>query len=398
MRACGNEGVPSVRSVVQFATHLMYTVESEEQQPIIVMRLGCLETSCSVTYCTAADEFSNIKYDAIEKTKLEFGPGESVKSIHLQVRENASYDNVVEAKVLLDDPENCTLGVELHMMRVKIIDNDVFPDNKFHDQISKDHTTDSWRTGQDFSMLMAFVKMAFLMTMPGSWKALLADQVVNLIYISSLAINKALITTLAASSDESIKHGWQLLLAYALGLSLPFMITHYLSYRRQFWQVGGGARKLLLNGLMQKYMYYQEATRDLIDSSEFKMTFSEDAFQLADRGFLQVFVLVAYLGRLVMVFLFIIVLACLEHADRGDWTVFCALVPMLLVPPVMIFYVKKRAAHAEQERENVLDAKVLLVHLMNSCVEHIGMITSFFARPQIMNSAKRKSRCSTITL
>jgi hypothetical protein len=342
MRANDDEGDPRELSVVQFATHLMYTGESEEQQPMIVMRIGRLDTSCSVTYCTAADEFAGKKYDVIEKTKLEFRAGESSKTIHLQVRENASYDNVVEARVLLDDPENCTLGVDLHMMRMKIIDNDVFPDNKFYDQIQSDYTTDSWRKGNDFPMMVSFVKMAGLLTMPGSWKILLADQVDNLIYISSLAINKAVITTLANSADSRrrndgqrrMDHGVPLLLSYGLALSLPYVITHYLAYRRQFWKVSGGARKLLLNGLMQKYLYYQESARDLVDTSEFKLTFSEDAFLLVDRGFMQFFHLAGHVGRIVMVFLFVIVLAFLELLN-GDPFLFLALVPMLAVPPVM---------------------------------------------------------------
>jgi len=384
MRACGDEGDPSERSVVQFATRMMYIGESGVQWPIVVMRIGCLETSCSVTYCTEADEFEGIKYEAIHKTKLEFAPGESFKTIHLQLRENASYDNVIEAQLFLDDPERCTLGMELHRMRVKIIDDDVFPDNKFKEQLEKDHTTDSWRSGQDFAMVMAFAKMAFLATMPGSLKAVLADQITNLIYISTLAINKALITTLAASVSEEISRGWQVLLAYALCLTLPFLIEHYLSYRRQFWQIGGGARKLLLHGLMEKYMYYQESTRDLIDLSEFKLTFSEDAFHLVDKGFMQLFALVADISRIVMVCLFVVVLACLEYANSGDTFIFFALVPMLAVPPVMVFYVRMRWKRAEDVREDVLDAKLSLLDFMNTSVEHICMITSFLARPLVM--------------
>lgn len=394
MRANGDEGDHRERSIVQFATHLMYTGESEEQQPMIVMRIGCLDTTCSVTYCTEADELAGIKYDAIEKTKLEFVPGESTKIIYLQVRENASYDNVVEAKILLDNPENCTLGVDLHMMRVKIIDNDVFPDNKFYDQIQSDFTTDKWRKGNDWPMMVAFVKMTGVLTMPGSWKILLADQVNNLIYISSLAINKAVITTLAKSADRRMNdgerrmdHGVPLLLSYGLGLSLPYVITHYLAYRRQFWKVSGGARKLLLNGLMQKFLYYQEAARDLVDTSEFKLTFSEDAFLLVERGFMQFFVLAGYVGRIVMLFLFVIVLAFLEFSS-GDPYLFFALVPMLAVPPVMVFYVTKRARKSEKVREKVLNAKVSLVHHMNVCVEHTGMISSFFARPLIMGQCQ----------
>ncbi|CAK0850181.1 unnamed protein product [Prorocentrum cordatum] len=253
------------RSIVQFTTGVAYVEEKEAKVEIGVMRIGCLQTECSVTYCTKEEtEDTERRYDQIEPTLLTFKPNEYFKTIYLQLRDNDSFNDIVEAKLALENPKHCTLGIELRRMRVKIIDDDWFPSAKFRKEIEEDYTTDNWRTGRDFEMMMEFWKFAFKQTMPGSIYILVADQVKNAIFILNLTVNKMVIGLIADtdwSGEMSSADRWSAvreLLLLALLLTLPYGISHWLVYRRQFWKVGGGARGTLLNSLIDKYLYYED--------------------------------------------------------------------------------------------------------------------------------------------
>jgi ABC-type multidrug transport system fused ATPase/permease subunit len=401
-----DEGDASRRSIVQFTTGVTYVEEMTGKVEIIVMRIGCLQTECSVTYCTKegtagrgtkyepiwpTDLTFKKKYEPIWPTDLTFKPGEYFKVIDLQLYDNDSYDNIVEVQLELADPAHCTLGIELRSMRVKIVDPDVFPSNKFKADVMKDYTTDGWRAGKDFSMMLEFWKLAFNKTKPGSIYILISDQVKNLIMIVNLTTMKYVIallsnTTWSEASSAERTAGRAELLGYAFLLTLPYVISHYLSYKRQFWKVGGGARGLLLKGLANKYMYYEESTRELLDTDEFKIVFSEDSLQLVDKGFMNLFLVVKDIGRVAMVFVFLLVVS----GYAGDGYVFLSLVPFFALPPMMIAYMWSRQLNSEMCREEALDAKVSLVHYLNTIVEQTTMVMAYFARPMVMDHFKKK--------
>lgn len=146
---------------------------------------------------------------------------------------------------------------------------------------------------------------------------------------------------------------------------------------------------MLLRGLLDRYLYYEESTRDLINADEFRVVFAEDTMTLVDKGFMKLFAVAKDIGRLVMVFLFVLVV-CFDTLSKQDAMIFVSLVPVLALPPVMLAYMWTRQEKSEICRENVLDAKIDLVHYMNVIVEQISMVNAYFARPLVLHHCRDK--------
>merc|ERR1719161_1943009 len=92
----------------------------------------------SVDYSTEDDSAkAGVRYSAVSGT-LTFGPGEVSKAIKIPVLDGYGWNSTLEFKMRLTNPVNCELGRFLYLCRVKVIDKDTFPTNRFMKEI-KEH-------------------------------------------------------------------------------------------------------------------------------------------------------------------------------------------------------------------------------------------------------------------
>ena len=102
--------------------------------------------------------------------------------------------------ITLREAEGCELGLHLYQSRVSVVDNDVFPTNRFRKETQDDPTTKSWQRGKSFQMMREYLKFTYEATRAGSQKALLADQFKNLYFVGTVAIQKVLVDEVTRSA------------------------------------------------------------------------------------------------------------------------------------------------------------------------------------------------------
>ena len=110
------------------------------------------------------------------------------------------FHTTVQFGITLSEPEGCDLGLHLYQSRVTVIDNDVFPSNRFRSETLADPTTKSWQSGKSFKMMGEYLKFSYNATRAGSRKALLADQFKNLYFVGTIAIQKVLVDEVTRSA------------------------------------------------------------------------------------------------------------------------------------------------------------------------------------------------------
>ena len=66
---------------------------------------------------------------------LEFAPGEVSKPLRVPIIADDAFDTTLEFVMRLKDTEGADLGKYLHRCRVKIVDDDAFPTNKYQEQL-----------------------------------------------------------------------------------------------------------------------------------------------------------------------------------------------------------------------------------------------------------------------
>jgi ABC-type multidrug transport system fused ATPase/permease subunit len=388
-------------SIVQFAAPTFYG-EQGESMTVHVMRMGFVESICSVEYFSEPSDFEGRRFEHA-KGKLEFAAGERYKTFQLQLLDCADYDGLsLEVLLRLRHPENCDMGLHLRQTRVKLRDHNVFPTNKFlQPKYQRDlFRSDEWRRGKEVFFLVEFAKFCFKSSRRGSLKIMVADQIDNLIYIVRLVVMQQLVNDLGkAEIEEKIfatTDAEELeirICVYALALLIPYSATHFLSYKRQFWGVGGALRMALKRNLLAEFCFYAESRRHYMDEYEWMSTFKYESDQLISTGYMQFFTMLALTGRICLVFAFIAGAAVRNlNETEGEGHLFVAFIPFPIMLILIVLYFMFRMHGNEKARDNVNAAEVDLDHFVGETVQHYRTIADYWNRPLVVEQATESIR------
>merc|ERR1712216_177845 len=123
--------------IIQFAAPIYFVEEKDEILLIDIMRLGDLKGSCSVRYYSKdASAKAGRRYKACSGN-VTFEEGEHTKTIEVRIISSRMWSTTLEFEMYLERPINCELDLYLHKSRVKVIDNDLFPSDKYARNIQK---------------------------------------------------------------------------------------------------------------------------------------------------------------------------------------------------------------------------------------------------------------------
>ena len=238
-----------------------------------------------------------------------FEPGETTVAISVIIIDDKRFESTTEFNLSLSDPENCELGQSLQHCRVAIIDDDIFPSNKYaRDLLSNP------RNIYGLGLLWEYVKFNFRdkIVRTASIKWFISDIGDNVYYIWCLFLMRYLVDTggaamarsqgggcggsagiddsdnnddsaTASEGDSGFEGGGndsgrrllravvrrlatdeEFMLTFvsiSAGLAVPLLFMHYIDYRKNFWKIGGTARKLLQERLLQKFLYYKDRVK-----------------------------------------------------------------------------------------------------------------------------------------
>merc|ERR1719174_1202568 len=133
----GHESNERPLDIVQFSNMFFYVVEGSGKVALTAMRIGAMETLCSVEFETEDNSAKAGQKYKRTRGRIEFLPGEELKSIEIKILEDDSFDTNLDFQVNMADPIGCQLGSTMKSCRVVIIDDDVFPTNVYREVILK---------------------------------------------------------------------------------------------------------------------------------------------------------------------------------------------------------------------------------------------------------------------
>lgn len=287
----GRNSPPGELDVVQFISQTFYAYEGQPTVCVRVIRAGSLLGSSSVRWHTrqfsAMDGKKYVGVSPEHKKTLTFGPGECERSFEIQIINDENFDTALEFDIILSEGKNCVIDPRGSQSSVMIIDDDLFPANKFEDVIkaSKDEEKPLYDVG--FSLLFSFMKFCFVHVPEIWWKTilvLLLSNLGNMYYLATIFIKVYLIDTVLNTKDPRTlehlwipgdRHGTAILLGLAWVLpNIILLATDY--FEMAVLEMGFNIRYHLRVNLFRKYLRYTKESRAKVPIQDLKISIMED--------------------------------------------------------------------------------------------------------------------------
>merc|ERR1740123_279447 len=300
--------------IVQFSTAMYFVQETEGKITLDVMRIGDLSKTSLVPFTTKdVTAKAGDQYVHTERV-LTFEPGSNEASIDVPIKDSPHWNTTAEFLVELEPAPDgsAQLGKYLYKARVKVIDMDTFPSNKFCKQIGDDDLA----TVPKWALMIEYFKLNFKdpVIRRGTIKALLVDSVANLYFLLGLFTDVVLINAISRSSEAAInvadEKGALTLMCIIAFLNLaPFGALHLLGFRRTTWKIAGASRSMLQKALVRKFLNYDEEARLQLDQGDIVMGITRDVVNVVHNGYINCLRLLKNLGQMLMVIIFLVTAA-----------------------------------------------------------------------------------------
>eukprot|EP00746_Dinoflagellata_sp_MGD_P139348 gnl/MRDRNA2_/MRDRNA2_72819_c0_seq1.p1 gnl/MRDRNA2_/MRDRNA2_72819_c0~~gnl/MRDRNA2_/MRDRNA2_72819_c0_seq1.p1 ORF type:complete len:892 (+),score=122.99 gnl/MRDRNA2_/MRDRNA2_72819_c0_seq1:126-2801(+) len=383
--------------IVQFSTAIYFCKEGEANDIALnIMRLGSSTEKCAVKFETMdASAKNGIKYIG-QKGELVFEPGEDSKELRIAILEDDDWDATLEFEVRLFDPTNCQVGKYLGHARVKIIDNDCFPTNKYREEIMT-NDIETLRKINVFALLLEYFKLNFrnpIVNMKTK-KMLVVDQMQNLYFIWRLLLIQNLIDEVVGEGNRCPDDGsffmkilpcpdtdeerQTLLIILGILVVVPLVVVHYWDYNRVFWKVGGTSRKIIQANLLRKYLNFDELSRQICKETDLIMAMTRDTFEVVHNGYMNIFPMSVSLGRLLL----------LSGLQIYLGTIMAA-IPVFLIPLLLGVFLKFRAAksmHLSHDADSHYNIKIQHV---GEVLRNYRLVADYNKRPLAVEAFEKK--------
>ncbi|CAK9021666.1 unnamed protein product [Durusdinium trenchii] len=372
--------------IVQFTTSIYYVEENEGSLVVDVMRLGSMKGTVKVRYHTEdGSAKAGISY---EETfgELMFEEDEYRKSIEINTIESLYWSATMEFKVRLSDPEGCNLGIHLHSCRVKVIDNDTFPSNKYREQLLKGE--DGLDEISAAGLFTEYFKLCFLQVPSISWRTatcLVFDQMKNIYRYFTLCLNIYIVDVLfnldSDTEDELIRPTREET-AIVVGVIYvaPMMVLHLWDILKAKMDLVGHLRLYLQASLFRRYLNYSEESRASVPPPDMQHALTLGC-EGAARGYMKVLDLFQKLGQLAVFTYFTLL------SNPG------AIYLIMAMPSLMLLFLTcqswKSCCSTDASQRKNTEAAVL--SLAAEVCQRYRLIADYFQRPQMNEIFARKT-------
>jgi len=193
--------VSNVQAVVQFSSAVFFTTEDEGELEIDIQRLGDCSGRASFRYYSRdASAVAGRKYVATSGDMV-FEPGETNKIVKVEILADTSFDATLEFSLHLTDCQGAQLGMYLKDCRVKIIDDDKFPSEKYVDMMDDGRRSEI----SSFGLMWEFISRILLrndIVRRDTWKVLFMDQATGLYFFLTLYLQMYLVDVVLNPKEE----------------------------------------------------------------------------------------------------------------------------------------------------------------------------------------------------
>eukprot|EP00929_Paragymnodinium_shiwhaense_P100186 TRINITY_DN6232_c0_g1_i1.p1 TRINITY_DN6232_c0_g1~~TRINITY_DN6232_c0_g1_i1.p1 ORF type:complete len:1010 (+),score=275.61 TRINITY_DN6232_c0_g1_i1:74-3103(+) len=365
--------------IVQFSSPMYFVEEQEEKLKIDITRLGSMRGRCKVSYYTQdSSGKAGHRYKAASGTVM-FKPGEHTKSFVVDIIEDHRYNTTLEFKVHLKDAKRCELGQYLHVARIKVIDNGMFPSKRFRKEMEAG--------GEVFENVPAmpffkdYFRLAFWQTGMG-WRTLVTlafDQMKNFYLFFTLYVNIYLVDVLFNTKEESSKEElWfrsgpfdgRIYTAQAIGLLyvLPMLALHAWDYCRLHLDTEGMAKNWLRLSVFRKYLNYSAESRGAVSASEIQLAILNDTGGVAG-GYMATLNVLQHVGKLIVLVYFVL------QENPG------ALMPVIVMPTVMVIFVGVRSKPLTEASKEAAHQMSHVIELVSEASTKYRLIADYAQRP-----------------
>jgi ABC-type multidrug transport system fused ATPase/permease subunit len=414
-------------SVIQFSCAVYYCTESEEKMALEIVRLGDSSREATCDWETRESSAkAGVKYEPTGGHMI-FEPGESRKELVVNLLDDDAWDATLEFGVVITGVTGAQPGKYLHSCRIKIIDDDVFPTNKYGEKL-RAHNEAGIPGGR---LMLEYLRMNFRNTAirGDSLKQVIIDQSHGVYFILTLYLQMYLVDVVLAPVKHRYNHGGgnansnssnsRLLqsvivsggemLARSLGTAsdddtsdqddlyvsgllipghrretamvigalwiLPFAMLHLIDLWKCYLRIPGLARKTLQGNLLRRFLHYREDIHAMRsgDSSDITMAILRDVHEVVDFGYMKVLEVARILGKIGCATMFIV-------AENK-----MAVIPLVVYPIILSFYLccRQERTLAANDQKALKQDKV--VQTVSDAINNYRIIADFSLRPIIVD-------------
>jgi len=368
---------------VSFCSPLYYAMEGEDTcVNIDVIRFGNLDKTVAVSYYTQdGSALAGVKYRAASGIAV-LRPGETYTTIAVEVIDDDVWNTALEFKVFLANPVSCILGDGGSMCRVKVMDDDSFPSNRF--------TPKEGEEGEDempgLDMLRDYLTLNFY-KWNIRWRTLLVlflDQIHNAYFLLSTYLNVYLIDVVFSQEEESAEEllipddRIQTAMVCAALYVIPVALLHFIDTIKVMLDLDGLSAEFLQTSLFRKYLNYSDAARTKVDTSAMSLAVISDCPEIALAGYMKCIGLFRVLGKLMILCVFVYK----EHKE-AVWA-------MIVFPLVMILWMFSRVGKQVRTAEHVKQQESAVVRDAHSTCHCYSLVADYKQRPMMYDRFAEK--------
>jgi len=188
--------------------------------------------------------------------------------------------------IVEDTVEGAGVGKYLHSSTVKIIDTSAFPDDPLRQWVTGGKP-DKVAEVSAGTLIRYFVKFCTdnRVCWAGTKKAIMLHQYQSLVGILNIFVMYFFIQALTSDELSDKEKSAELSVMGVLWVA-PFCFVHYLSYRKNFWKVGGSIKKQLYGLIFKKFLNYDDTSRSQISTDKIVMTLTRDVNTAVSNGYI----------------------------------------------------------------------------------------------------------------
>jgi len=369
-------------TVLQFDSAAYYCSEEESMMVINVMRIGDL-SRVSEVQCQTRDGSAKAGAKFVHTSEnLIFQTGENLKQFQIPLVNDDKWDSTLEFSVELqqDGLVNGILGRYLWRASVSIIDNDVFPTNRYKDELLEQN----WETLVPPSgLLREYLKLTFAnpVVRKGSIKIILADLFRTLYLVLGFITMKIYLVDKVLKPKGSVSRSNReaTLIVLVVITWVPFFIIHALDYYQHTWKVGGGSRAMIQANLLRKFLNYSQESRASLVPGDLIMAITRDTTELVHSGYIKALDLLACGGQLLCVITFQMILS----VELG-------LAALIVFPMVLLAAMKCRAGVTAKTLHQRNLTQIDLIDHVVKCVNCYQLIADYNLRSQVIDDYEVK--------
>jgi len=373
-----------VQDVVMFCQPMYYAQEGEDAElEVEVMRVGAMESSASVLYYTEdGSARAGLKYEAT-RGELEFAPFESSKTVRVPIRDDNVFSTTLEFKIKLDNPSGCKLGNYLSSCRVKIIDDDVFPSNRFRQEIHQGRVEEI----PELLLVWEYAKFAFG-TEGICWRTLLfmaLDQLHNAYFLLTTYLGIYLVDVIFSKEEEELEKLWiegsprKTAMIVAGLYVVPFLFVHLADWANKRLGIPSRCTEFLQTNMFRKYLNFTDEARDEMPSSELALTIVRGTEVVAE-SYTCLLIIARRFGKLCVVSFFVFMEQPIALSSIALFTI-CTL-------PWLCSRIRKFSVLGSEVHEKESNAATMV----QTTSEAFRVVADYYQRPRVCDQFHVKAK------